>query len=389
MGSATILLKLFNGKDHRMNPQTAFCPNQDCPARGRTNEANIAVHSIKQRLLICRICGKVFSERKGTPFYRLRTDEQTVTCVITLLAFGCPTQAIVAAFSLDERTVASWRERASIHCLSLHEKLVAQPRDLGQVQMDELRVRQQGGVVWMAMALMVSTRLWLGGVVARQRDTAFIISLVEKVRGCATALCAGILFCTDGLKAYIRAIRAVFRERVASGNVGRPRLVMWKRIFIAQSVKQKEAGRVVGIERRVVEGSLSEVEAMIERTQGKGVINTAFIERLNATFRQCLATLVRRGRAIARRSKTLEAGMYLVGTVYNFCCEHKSLRIAGLIGGHKWLERTPAMAAGITEHRWTITELLSYHIAPPAWTPPKRRGRPSRATKLLVARWCQ
>jgi hypothetical protein len=65
------------------------------------------------------------------------------------------------------------------------------------------------------------------------------------------------------------------------------------------------------------------------------------------------------------------------------------LRIEGLIGGHKWLERTPAMGAGITEHRWTVRELLSYHVAPPAWRPPRQRGRPSKATKLLVARWCQ
>lgn len=335
------------------------------------------------------VCDKTFTETSGTPFYRLRHSQQLVTQVITLLSFGCPVQAIVAAFSLDERTVASWQLRAGKHCHSLHQQLVATPRDLGQVQMDELRVRQQGRILWMAMAMMVSTRLWLGGVVGKSRDTAFITSLVEKVRVCATALCVGILFCTDGLKAYIRAIREVFREPIRNGEAGRPRLVMWKRILIAQSVKQYEAGRVVGIDRRVIEGSKAEVEAMIETTQGRGVINTAFIERLNATFRQRLSSLVRRGRAIARLSHTLEAGMYLVGTVYNFCCGHKSLRIEGLIGGHKWLERTPAMAAGITDHRWTVRELLSYQVAPPPWKPPKRRGRTSLATKQLVARWCQ
>jgi len=360
-----------------------------CPARGRINEGTISVHSIKERRYKCSVCQKTFAETKGSAFYRLHHSQELVTRVITLLSFGCPTQAIVAAFSLDERTIANWRERAGLHCLSVHQRLVARPRDLGQVQMDELRVRQQGRVVWMAMALMVSTRLWLGGVVGLSRDSALISSLVEKVRSCATALCAGILFCTDGLRAYISAIRVVFRERVINGLAGRPRLVMWNRIFIAQAVKQYEAGRVVGIDRRVISGSQAEVEAMISRTQGKGVINTAFIERLNATFRQCLSSLVRRGRAIARRSHTLEAGMYLVGTVYNFCTEHKSLRIEGLVGGHKWLERTPAMAAAITDHRWSVKELLSYHVAPSPWKPPKRRGRPSRATKQLIARWSQ
>lgn len=372
-----------------MNPSKVFCPNRNCPARGKLNRANIGVHSLKERRYKCSVCGKTFAETSGTPFYRLHHSQELVTQVVTLLSFGCPTQAIVAAFSLDERTVSSWQQRAGRHCLCLHEQLVVQPRDLGQVQMDELRVKLQGGILWMATALMVSTRLWLGGVVSANRDLALITGLVEKVKGCATALCTGILFCTDGLKAYLRAIRTVFREPVASAEVGRPRLLMWKRIFIAQSVKQYEAGRVVGIDRRIIEGTTAEVEAMIERTQGKGVLNTAFIERLNATFRQCLAALVRRGRAIARLSRTLEAGMYLVGTVYNFCCEHQSLRIEGLIGGHKWLERTPAMAAGITDHCWTIRELLSYQVAPRPWKPPKRRGRPSRATKELVARWCQ
>lgn len=361
----------------------------NCPARGKLLEGNIGVHSLKERRYRCSVCDKTFTETAGTAFYRLRHSQELVTQVVTLLSFGCPTQAIVAAFDLDERTVSSWQSRAGIHCQSLHEKLVARPRDLGQVQMDELRVKQQGRIVWMAMALMVGTRLWLGGEVAPRRDGAFITHMVEKVRACATALCLGLLFCTDGLKAYITAIRLVFRESVPTGQAGRPRLQPWKRIFIAQSVKQYDQGRVVGIHRRVIEGSQAEVERMLKRTQGTGVINTAFIERLNATFRQCLSSLVRRGRAIARHSTTLEAGMYMVGTVYNFCSHHKSLRIAGLIGGHKWLERTPAQAAGITDHRWTVRELLSFQIAPLPWRPPKRRGRPSIVTKQLISRWCQ
>lgn len=372
-----------------MDPLTVFCPNMHCPARGKTNAGNIGVHSLKARRYKCGVCQKTFSETAGTPFYRLRHAEELVTRVVTLLSFGCPPQAIVAAFDLDERTIASWRDRAAEHCQAVQQHLVEVPRDLGQVQMDEIRVKQQGRIGWMALALMVSTRLWLGGTVSLSRDATLITHLVEKVRACASALCLGLLFCTDGLKTYISAIRLVFREAVPAGGVGRPRLQAWKRIFIAQSVKQYEQGRMVGIDRRIIEGNAADIEAMLEHTQGGGVINTAFIERLNATFRQCLSSLVRRGRGLARQSRTLEMGMYLVGTIYNFCCEHESLRLPGLIGGHKWLERTPAMAAAITDHRWRVSELLSYHVAPPPWQPPKRRGRVSTATKQLIARWCQ
>jgi IS1 family transposase len=255
--------------------------------------------------------------------------------------------------------------------------------------MDELRVKQQGRIVWMAMAVMVSTRLWLGGALSHSRDSALITALVEKVRAAASALTLGMLFCTDGLKTYISAIRQVFREPVPMARLGRPRLRAWPRILIAQMVKQYEQGRLSGIERRVVQGERSDIERVIADTQGQGVINTAFIERLNATFRQCLASLARRGRGLAKESKTLATGMYLVGAVYNFCTAHQSLRKPGLIGGHKWLERTPAMAAAITNHCWSVSELLSHQVRPSPWQPPKRRGRVSTATKQLVARWCQ
>jgi hypothetical protein len=108
-------------------------------------------------------------------------------------------------------------------------------------------------------------------------------------------------------------------------------------------------------------------------------INTAYIERLNATFRSALAPLVRRGRALAHKEAVLTAGVYLVGCAYNFCWSHESLRLATPEGASpKWQERTPAMAAGLTDHRWTMVELLGYQVPLPAWVAPKRRGRPPK-----------
>lgn len=371
-----------------MDPLSVFCPNLACPARGQLQQGNIGVHSLKDRRYQCAVCHKTFTASTGTPFYRLRHTEELVTRVVTLMAFGCPLQAIVAAFDLDERTVASWQQRAGQHCQRVQEKLIHVPRDLGHVQIDELRVKVQGGIAWMGLALMVSTRLWLGGVVG-SHEAGLTRALLAKVRACASALCTGLLFCTDGWIAYVPQIRAVFREKVRGPLGGRPRLQQWPRIFIAQAMKQSEQGKLLGVERRVIHGSEAEIAAMLERTKGGKVINTAFIERLNATFRQCLANLARRSRALARKSETLEAAMNLVGAVYNFCCEHESLRLPGLIGGHKWLGRTPVMAAGISEHRWSIKELLSYRVAPSKWKPVKRRGGVSNATKALIARWCQ
>lgn len=146
-----------------MDPTTVFCPNRRCPARGQTGMGNIAIHSQKEQRFICHECHKTFSATTGTVFYRLRTAAETVSLVVTWLAHGCPVQAIVAAFGFDERTIAEWWARAGRQGQAVHEYLVEQPRDLGQVQADELRVKKQGGIVWMAMAMMVRTRLWLGG----------------------------------------------------------------------------------------------------------------------------------------------------------------------------------------------------------------------------------
>ena len=362
-----------------MNPTTIFCPNPACPARGQIGQGNLGIHSRKEKRFICTQCRKTFTTTKGTAFYRLRTSAETVTRVVTLMAHGCPLQAIVVAFGVDERTVAAWLQRAGVQGQAVQEHVVAQPRDLGQGQADEIRVKKQGGIVWMALAMMVSTRLWLAGEVSEPRDMALIRHLIERVRACA--LPRPLLFCTDGLCSYVRAIRETLRDPVRTGAHGRPRLRPWRNVCIAQVVKRYAQRRVVDIERRIVDGTPARVETLRRRSQGDGVINTAYIERLNATFRERLASLTRRGRALARQTLTLQHGMYLIGTVYNFCTPHASLVHVG--GG-----TTPAMAAGITDHCWTVRELLSFHVPPPRWTPPVRRGRRSQALQRLITHWC-
>src|ERR1700694_2895928 len=153
-----------------MNPHTVFCPNPDCPARGRVGEGNIRIHARTPPRYRCTVCAKTFSPRTGTLYYRRSTDEATITCVVTLAAYGCPPAAIEAAFGVQRQTVRDWVDAAGRQCAQLHQHLVCQPRDLGAVQADEIRVRQQGRIVWLAMALMVTTRLWLGGVISPCRD---------------------------------------------------------------------------------------------------------------------------------------------------------------------------------------------------------------------------
>ena len=108
-------------------------------------------------------------------------------------------------------------------------------------------------------------------------------------------------------------------------------------LLLGQVIKHHAGRRLVGITRRVVRGSAGAIAAVLAATGTGTGINTAYIERLNATFRAALSPLTRRGRAIARSVDALTAGMYLVGCAYNFCWAHDSLRIAAGNGQRrKW-----------------------------------------------------
>lgn len=364
-----------------MDPSKQFCHNSVCSMRGQVGQGNIGVHSQRDRRYRCGRCGTTFSATKGTAYYRLRTAVDTVTLVLTLLCHGCPLQAIVAAFGLDERTVASWQARAGQQCQAVHEHLVeAGQVDLQHVQADELWVKLVGHRVWMAMALAVPSRLWLGGAVSSHRDLHLITALVQRVRRCAVP--AAILVCVDGLVSYVTAFRRVFRQPVHTGQRGRPRLVPEPDLLLGQVVKQYAQRHVVSVSRRIVQGTSEAIRAVLTATLSGTDINTAYIERLNATFRGALAPLARRGRAIAHTDTVLTAGMDLIGSAYNFCWVHASLRQLALDAAClKWQERTPAMAAGLTDHCWMMSELLHYQIPLPVWAPPKRRGRPPKAIK--------
>lgn len=167
---------------------------------------------------------------------------------------------------------------------------------------------------------------------------------------------------------------------VPTGKAGRPKLVLPAGVMLAQVVKQDAKRRVADVARRVVWGATDAVQARLAATHGAAtaVIDTAYIARLNATFRARLAVVVRRSRAPARLGTTVEAGMWLVGTCYHGCWPHGSLRRrrgAADPPGSKWVARTPAQAAGLTDQRWSVHELLTCNVPPP---PVKRRGRRPR-----------
>ena len=153
-------------------------------------------------------------------------------------------------------------------------------------------------------------------------------------------------------------------------GVGRASLEVWPQLYIGTVIKRTEKKRVVQITRQMARGLLEQAEKLLLLSGGGSMLNTAFIERLNGTFRERLASLTRKSRHAASRLQGLHSGMYLIGCTYNFCWPHQELSKAKHMG-HPC---TPAMASGLTDHVWRVGELLMYKLAPAPWVEPSRPG---------------
>ncbi len=118
----------------------------------------------------------------------------------------------------------------------------------------------------------------MGGVVRPKRDMDLTQSLPDKVR--QMALCRPLLVTVDGLASYMSAFRYTFHSKLPqqAGEMGRCKMVSWPDIYIVQVVKQREEGVRIDRLYTIIQGTIDRVEGLIQKTQGKGVINTAFIE---------------------------------------------------------------------------------------------------------------
>jgi IS1 family transposase len=255
----------------------------------------------------------------------------------------------------------------------MHQALIEQGTlDLVHVQADEMRVKGRSLIAWMGLSMMVSTRLWLGGVVSRTRDSALADRMMRQVRACSQGACA-LLVCTDGWAAYPNSIKRAFRDKVKeTAGRGRACLRVWPQLCIARVIKRTQKKRVVEVTRTMTLGALEQASRLLQASQGGTALPTACIERLNGTMRERLAALTRTCRHAARPLEALSSGMYLIGCTYNFCWLPHELSKAT----HMGFACTPAMASGLTAHIWSVEEVLTYQVAPAPWVAPKRRGRP-------------
>jgi hypothetical protein len=253
----------------------------------------------------------------------------------------------VFAFSIDERTVASWQLKAGDHAKRVQYQYVCRRTiQLAQVQADEVWVKLQGHTAWICTALCVFPRLFVWGAVSLHRDKHLILQVLSKVRKSSGRVIQPILVAVDGFAAYPKVVKKLFATKDHSKR-GRPRSIPWPKLNIVQVIKRYNGKRLSHIERRLAHGDWGTVSRLLVQTQTQvGRVNTAYIERFNATLRARLPSLARRTRNLARTVKRLEMELFWSGVVYNFCTVHSTL------------DGTPAMAAGITDETWSIRRLL-------------------------------
>jgi len=146
-------------------------------------------------------------------------------------------------------------------------------------------------------------------------------------------------------------------------------------LHIGTVIKHTVKKQLKEVIRQMTHGSFAQALKLLGRSNGGTMLNTSFIERLNGTMRERLAALTRKCRHASSKLYAFHTGMYLIGCTYNFCWPHHELSKPVEKGGFG-MPCTPAMASGLTEHIWSIFELLSYKVAPSPWIEPIRRGRP-------------
>lgn len=362
-----------------------YCPNPNCQyykQMKRGNISSIATYmseSGRRRIFKCSECKKSFSETRDTVFYDLRTPEEKVMMALKMLLVRVELSAISFVLGVGEGTVLEWLKRAAEKAAEINAVLM-KDLPITEVQLDEmwnfirrkcaLEVDEQGeslpdvvdGRQWIWLSYAPEFRLILAAYVGpRVYESA--VKLIEMTAQVVTGIPC---FFSDGLSCYLTALIAVY-HRVKTfkrtGRPGRPRkpqLLPAKDLVYAQVVKEKKGRRLKQIKERVVCGA--------KRLKERGLsISTSLIERVNLTFRQALAPLVRKCWSFCKNRELLRKRVLFFQVFYNFARPHMSLRQLltkqqqtrkGIIH-HKWLQRSPAMATGITDHVWSFRELLT------------------------------
>jgi len=308
--------------------------------------------------LICQACGNRFSVRRHTALQDLKTDPQRIELAMNLAAEGVDIAVIARVLNHCEDTIARWLERAGRQASLLHDYFF---RDLvlPYLQVDELqtKIRQWAGEkAWLWAAIDPRTKiiptLYIGG-----RKTLDAMAFVHELTLRLAADCVPLVT-SDGLRQYFWALTAHFGYWIMLPRKRKPTWIVDARLRYGQLKKMRRGRKLQYIQTEVLCGSRQAVRQTLEALGFSSIINTSFIERLNLTLRQMIAPLTRRTWSLAQTEEKLMLHLEWGRSYYHFVRYHSSLSLGKHLPRHL-RQRTPAMAAGLTGHRWRTLDILS------------------------------
>jgi IS1 family transposase len=389
---------MTRGRRREVDTSRHFCPNPDCAYRGWVGWGNLRANGHPNggpwRQLLCVVCRHYVLETLGTLFHGKRVAPELIVRVIACLAEGLGIRGTARVFEVDPNTVLQWLVEAAEQLQAFSRHVLHDVR-VRQVQLDELfallsavkagevsaadaieRLERSPQWVWVAMD--PESKLVLA-IDVGERTLAMAQRVVHQVAQVLAPDCAP-LFLTDGFREYLTALLTHYGywvqppRRQATGPRPKPRWMPQPQLLYAQVVKTVRRRRLVKVKHRVVFGTLAAVNQVLSPLGWQ--INTAFIERLNLTIRHHVAAVRRRVATLCKGADGLCQQLAVYHVYYNFCLPHASVRLPlpqpepthGSGSARQWRPCTPAMAAGLTDHVWTLREVLLFRVPP--WPQP-------------------
>ena len=344
---------------------------------------------------MCLGCHGYFLETLSTPLHGKRVEPDKLVWAMAALAEGLGIRAVARIFEADPNTVLGWLVEAAYH-LEAFSRYFLRDVDVEQVQMDELfallsavkdgevpeaeaikRLSRSSNWVWVAMDPVCKLIL---AVDVGERTLAMAQRLVHQVTQVLAPHCAP-LFLADGFREYPTALITHYGQRMqperrqAKGPRPRLRWMPKPGLLYAQVVKSYRRRRIVRVTHRVVFGTHQVVEQVLAKRGW--TISTAFVECLHLDFRQHVAAIGRQVNTLCKHEAGLRQQLALFHTYHNFVLPHTSLRVPlldvteGTESVKRWQQRTPAMAAGLTDRVWSLREVLMFRVPP---RPPPQAG---------------
>ncbi len=376
-----------------------FCPHTGCRYRGWLGLGNLRANGHPSgglwRQFHCTACKGYFPEHHGTIFHGKQIAVELIVRVLACLAEGLGIRATARVFEVDPNTVLRWLVEAAEQLKAFSQYFLCAVH-VEQVQLDELyavlREVKAGALTENdAIERLERSRYWVWTAMDPESKLLLVIDVGSRTMAMAQRVVHHLvqrlapdcvpLFLTDGFKDYAMALLAHFghwmqpERRRDKGPLPKPRWMPVPQLLYAQVVQSYRRRRIVGVKYQVVFGAMERVAQILAACGWK--INTAFVERLNLDIRQRVAAVGRRVNTLCKGEDGLRHQLTVYHAYYNFCLPHVSLRQPLLVpepthgrGSAKvWRPCTPAMAAGLTDHVWSLKEVLLYRVPP--WPQPQ------------------